>query len=142
MLSSGSSSSDQLKKWARQLKIPINAIVYKDQLQRLIPRHGAYIINLADSKDSVMPGGSHWVGLYLGRRNIFYFDSFSAPWPQAVSHFVKRYGHHFIYMSNKEIQSLSTGYCGQFVIAFLGHLVRDESLKSYEQFLEDFNLVK
>lgn len=128
----------ELEKWAQKYNIPLNAIVSKNHLQEQFPRSGGYIINMADSDKP----GTHWVGLWLTKnKKACYFDSFGIVPPIDVVQFCKRFGAHTIMHSDKQIQNLAGGFCGQYTLLFLHHMSRKPakiSLQSWYKYFEDY----
>lgn len=122
MLSSAMTTNIQLEKWASKLRIPLNGVYSKDLLYDHIPRPGAYIINMADSDEGV---GTHWIAIFLANPRIaIYFDSFGIVPPNSVIDFARRFGAHNIIMSDKQIQNINSGYCGQYSLLFLYEMSR------------------
>ena len=137
MLSHPSTTDTELYKAARKWNLPLNNIVFKDRLDNIHPQKGAYIINLADSKDH----GTHWTALYLGAPGeAFYFDSFGIDPPIAVINFSSRYGANHIITSDKEIQDINNGYCGQYCLDFILFMTytRGSLIERYYKFTQQF----
>lgn len=135
MLSSPMTSNVQLEKWCSKLRIPLNAIVSKDQLYRMTPIPGAYIINMDDSTGN----GTHWIALWLTHPKIaLYFDSFGIEPPNAVIDFCKRFGCHNIIASDSQIQNVNSGYCGQYCLTFLYQMTRKPNRISWENWYRNF----
>jgi len=97
--------------------IPINYVVYKDQLQDMPVKQGAYIINLANSTDK--NGGTHWVCFWIEKKKCVYFDPFGIHPPESVVKYTQRFQS---MMSSKQIQNEYSGICGYFVLYFLWYM--------------------
>ena len=126
-----------LMKMAKKLNIKINAIVYKDQLKQIKPVYGSYIINMSNSNNQ----GTHWIALYISKikgalvqSDAYYFDSFGCESPTEIIDFVKRAGISELTMSNIQIQSMASGYCGWFCANFLAFMNRNTHLKCEERY--------
>lgn len=139
MLSSPMTTNFQLQKWARKLQIPLVGIFSKDELRNVNPFAGAYIINLADSDQQ----GTHWTAFFLskekGNKPVFlYFDSFGAPPPISVIKFAQRFGVQKIISSEKQCQSIRSGFCGQYSIIFLYQMSRKPKKWTYANWYKYF----
>ena len=68
-----SSTNTQLMNFAEKMKLPLNDILMRDEMNEL-KDDGFYIINLDDSNGN----GTHWTALYYNNNplNSYYFDSF------------------------------------------------------------------
>lgn len=142
-------TNKQLLRLSEQLRLPLEAILFKDQFAAIEPPAAKprsryfYIINLGD----VELGGTHWTGLFLaGREGAFYFDSFGAPPPRAVADFMWQYvaplGGGHAYYSDGVIQNIHSGYCGQYVILFgryMSELLSHPAADRFTAFLSIFN---
>ena len=132
-------TDEDLWKLGKRYNILLNNICFKDLLNESAPRHGAYIINLADSTDH----GTHWTALFLeSPSQCAYFDSFGIACPLAVEEFARRWGCRKIIMSNVQIQSLNSGWCGEYSIDFLAFMSRHPKMeleKRYRLFLNQFH---
>jgi len=144
-MNSSRTTGDQLARLASRYHIPLNSICNKDILDRTIPRKGAYIINMQDSTEG---SGTHWVALWLDKENgskvACYFDSFGIDPPLDVIAFMRRYVHRggLTYVSQKHIQNINSGYCGQYCISFFVHMINPKIRsvkKKYQLFLDAFS---
>jgi hypothetical protein len=126
LIAKGITSNTDLEELCKSFKIPLTAIINKDQLYRYCPLKNEqnYIINLADHDQQ----GTHWVGLCLKNNCAYYFDSFGFEMPYEVYKCLK---HKKIYYSNKYIQHLMDENCGQFVVLFL-YYMKYKDFKSFD----------
>jgi hypothetical protein len=136
-------TNSQLVRLAKRYNIPLNSICNKDMLADLFPQRGGYIINMQDSTEG---SGTHWVGLWLdlqnGNRISCYYDSFGVDPPLDVINFANRYGSKIMYSSEKVIQNINSGYCGQYVINFLWFMSACGNLpvkKRYQMLISQFH---
>ena len=144
LLKNGMTTNTQLMNMALKVGIPLKKICFKDQLFYFMPKAGAYIINLQNQRDYSPDKPSHWVGLFLGDRQVFYFDSYGQPFPEIVSYFAKKYGATEVIHSRKEVQPISSNYCGQFVLAWLFHMSHGHGPleERYEEYLDQFKTIR
>ena len=91
-------------------------VVMKDELIKIKPLSGNYIINLESSQDG---NGTHWMGLKIENLDCVYFDSYGYLPPQEIIDFCKRIHNSHLAYNTKEIQNLSTTTCGFYALAFL-----------------------
>lgn len=129
-------SNYQLQEIAKRIGLPINAIVYVEQMKHLsIPttRIANYIINLHHP--------AHWVGVivmkYNGKKIGFYFNSLLYPdISKEIIHFFKRCGCFEYYDSKKAVQLAREGFCGEYVIDWLFHMnKKNNPFDAYKAFL-------
>jgi hypothetical protein len=128
-------TSFELQEACKELKIPLRSIAFKDQLARLTPVQGAYIINMANSGSA----GTHWIALwnYRDRQNksqSIYFDSFGLPPPIEVTQFAKRYGDLHVVANTRQLQPTDEGFCGQFCLLFLYYVQLNRLTEFYHAF--------
>lgn len=134
-------TDEDLKDWCKKLHIPLNFIGFKDELKTAPIKPGGYIVNLASSTDS--SGGTHWIGFYLApMHQAFYFDSFGAPALDEAMSVMKHWTGNMenIHINPYDIQNISQGMCGQYVIDFLANIMRQPTLNGFRGFLKKFNL--
>lgn len=127
MFSEGLTTNTQLTHWAAKYSIPLRAIVSKDQLYFQPLKQGGYIINMQDSREGA---GTHWVAIWLDedRHNpTCYFDSFGIDPPLAIIDFMRQWNKKFI-ISDKEIQNINSGFCGQYSLYFLYWMSRNSHI--------------
>jgi hypothetical protein len=123
-----------LEKIAKQMKINLNGVWSKDELYGIPHTNGAYIVNM---QDSGVGEGTHWVAFIKNKGTSYYFDSYGISPPIAVMDFLK--GSKIGYSSN-DIQSLSSGECGWFCLAFLLCLQdMRNALSKYNNFVNLFS---
>jgi hypothetical protein len=106
-------------------KLPIHTDVFAvDQRPTCTATPAAYVFNL-DPHDEP---GSHWVAVFLSRRNhADYFDSFGRP-PTALQDFLKPY---IVTYNDVAIQHPLSIRCGEHCISFLYHRYKGVDLKAY-----------
>ena len=126
-MSEGITSDDDLKKIAKDINLRLNGIFFKDELP-LIPHEGTYIVNLASSTDK--SGGTHWCCFGLNKnKQAIYFDPFGMPEPVEVTKFMMKWvnnKHNHIIRNNKDIQLLTSNYCGQYCLDFLSYIQKNK----------------
>lgn len=134
-------TSTQLRKMAKKYRIPLTSILHKDQLKHITPKAGqSFIINMENSNG--IQGGTHWVALKMEKNdNPVYFDSFNMPPPCSIMDFCKRYSNKPPIYGDKQIQSIRSGYCGQYVIYFLifMYYYKGSARDRYQKFLDEFH---
>jgi hypothetical protein len=111
-------SNFDLEDLAHEWGIVLNGVVAKDHLNGGV-KQGGYIINLQDYNDGE---GTHWVALYVEKKNIVYFDSFGGAPPDDVLRFMKRARGYARYGCIDQIQHLDSEACGYFCLAFLFYM--------------------
>jgi hypothetical protein len=111
-------SNFDLEDLAHEWGIVLNGVVAKDHLNGGV-KQGGYIINLQDYNDGE---GTHWVALYVEKKNIVYFDSFGGAPPADVLRFMKRAREYARYGCIDQIQHLDSEACGFYCLAFLCYL--------------------
>lgn len=126
----------ELEKLAKSLKLPLKGIVFRNQLYLHEPTKfpTCYIINL----DDVLSSGTHWTCLYLTNKTAYYFDSFGVIYPQSVEFICKKLNIPKIYYNEVELQNITEGFCGQWVIAFLYHMKKTNSIIGFKSFIAQF----
>lgn len=106
---------------AKRYNVPLVAVCSKDRL-RLVPhKNGGYIVNLQDSTDG---GGTHWVALWLDGSTATYFDPFGIAPPTQIARYMRPMK--LVLRSNRQIQNVASGWCGEYCIEFLRHVSRHE----------------
>lgn len=153
MINSSFTTNIQLVRACKRFLIPLIDICFKDELMDSFARRtgceattqnplpGAYIINMADSRTS---NGSHWVALWIQNGKVVYFDSFGIAPPQEVRKFAERFGVTNILINPGQIQSISSGHCGQYCLSFLHAMCYGNGtvIKKYKRFLDQFQPVR
>ena len=119
----------QLEEYANKLKLPLNNILMRDEMNKL-KNDGFYIINLDSSNNP----GTHWTSLYFHPLNSYYFDSFGFVPPLEVEQKIKPY----IY-NDADIQDFNSEACGYYALAFIKFL-NDKTNKeiAFKEFLNLF----
>ena len=125
-------SNYDLIKWCKNLNIPINDVLSRDENVPHNHRQALFIYNLEPSYMS----GSHWVATYVKDKVINYFDSFGLPpFQEMVNHARKK--NLTLLHQNNQIQNLLTTTCGYFCLYFLNEMNKG---KSYFDLLEVFDI--
>ena len=101
-----------LEKLAKKNKIPLDYIVFKNELIKLPKDKPLYIII---NMSNVGHSGTHWVSLYYSPSFCVYFDPFGVEPPNEVIEFC---GGKFLY-SDYEIEDIDGTNCGQLSLKFL-----------------------
>lgn len=127
---------------AKKFNVPLIFVNPKDKLPKRV-ENGAYIINLQDDfvngKDVF---GTHWVGLWVENDGVIYFDSFGIIGPSDLEVFLSRRFNDYMY-NTKQIQDISYGHCGDFVVLFLSfmnrnkHMSLEKRLRHYQSLFKD-----
>lgn len=111
----------QISDLCEYYQIPIEGIFMKDELKRVAPKNGLYIVNL----DSITSGkgGTHWtfIALHDTLGNIFY-DSFGAIPAIEVEAFIRRSKMKTFAYNNWITQDIRSEYCGFFCLALAIYL--------------------
>ena len=122
-------TDNQLEDICRRMNVPLEAIVFKDELPNKLKYNRAYIINLEDEYDEEgKPNdGSHWTCLQVnkypsGKVEPFYFDSYGMPPPKNVVKSVLDTTGQKLPFNTKDIQSLMNNACGFYCCALLHYL--------------------
>lgn len=123
-----STSALELKDLCHKLNIPLEGIYFKNSFPELT--NGNYIFNMDNSGGS----GTHWVGLHINYPYAMYFDAFGLPPPNKLESYLKK---NYIYSINtNQIQNMSSGYCGQYVIVFLYYM----TFSNFQSFIKLFTI--
>lgn len=130
IINSPSTTADELIELCNSLKINLVFIGYKDQITTL-QSNSAYIINLHNHNDIQDKSTlNHWTGFYVNKKNLYYFDSFSAPPPDTIIMLGRKYKKK-IYYNTSIYQNLRGGNCGQYCCYFLKE-VQTKGIKTYQ----------
>jgi len=102
----------------RRYGIHLNGVFSKDRLPKTY-HDGGYIINLQDHNEG---HGTHWTAFWIekgksGKVECAYYDSFGAPPPTSVQHYLHRFGR--IPYNTLDIQNVNSGVCGYYVFHWL-----------------------
>ncbi len=108
--------------------LPLQNVVMKDELKGVIPKRGLYIVNMESSTDG---NGTHWVAVIFYETKAFYFDSFSAEPPLEVVAFIHRKVQKYAF-NCKQIQDLSSDFCGWFCIALAIYVKYHKGVDFYD----------
>lgn len=116
----------QIYDLAKRMDVPLVFCNFKDRLKKMkLKFNKSYIINMEDEfdKDGERNEGSHYTCFQAnqypnGKREYLYFDSFGAEPPKEVCDFLGGTPAH----NEKDIQSLMSGACGWFCLAFLHYI--------------------
>ena len=134
---------EEIVKFAKELKIPLRAVVSKDQLPKMA-RCGAYVINM-QSHNQGDKKGTHWTCFYLDVccQKVAYFDSFGALPPQELYDWLdsigKNHGVKWTVQVNKtDYQPIFSSYCGWYDLFFLYHY--EQCGMDYQKVLDTFGL--
>lgn len=118
------SSGYQIEKYLNKSKNKVPFIIrHKNNLNKSDWKYNSVgVINLQSS--NAVGNGTHWTGYYIPAKsisdNVFYFDSYGAPPPEAVVKFLKNGDpNKKIIYSDQQIQKLDSDTCGEFVMYFL-----------------------
>jgi hypothetical protein len=125
------STNTQLINFAEKMKLPLNNILMRDEMNEL-KNDGFYIINLDDSNGN----GTHWTALYFQGNplNSYYFDSFGFVPPLEVEQKIKPY----LY-NDADIQDFNSEACGYYCLAFIKFLHDKNDIElAFRQFLQLF----
>lgn len=143
----GQTTNVQLQDAIYKMKLPVNAISWKDQLYNMQPKPGGYIVNMENSVNC--NGGTHWIALFLtnerGEHKTYYFDSFGVDPPQDVVMFAKSWGPDLIH-SCKQIQQLNSNFCGQYCLDFIHTMATRPKVQTpteaYVKFLNKYKTIR
>ena len=129
-------SNIDLSNLAMKLKINLVAICSKDELDRIKPKTGGYIINMENSN---VGNGSHWTAFILynenGKQKAIYSDSYGVIYPTQVEKFIKRFTDSKIGYNTRMIQKIQTTECGYYALSFLFNL---QYKRIYDDLVFDF----
>ena len=126
------STNTQLINFAEKMKLPLNNILMRDEMNEL-KNDGFYIINLDNSNGN----GTHWTALYFQGNplNSYYFDSFGFVPPLEVEQKIKPY----LY-NDADIQDFNSEACGYYCLAFIKVLHDKNNIElAFRQFLQLFS---
>jgi hypothetical protein len=134
----------QIETLCKKMDIPLEAIVFKDEMPYPLKYNRSYFVNLENSKDKdgVDNQGSHWCCLQVnkyknGNIEPFWFDPYGMPAPEEISKYVKDQTGQVLPYNKRDIQSLLNNACGYYCCALL-HYVNAFSHRSRD-FYEDIN---
>lgn len=96
---------------AKKNNIPLDYIVYKDELKKIKFKPN---LNIIINMSSTNHPGTHWIALHTLNDKIIYFDSFGQVPPIEVENWGKN-----ITYNNYQIEKLDGVNCGQLSLLFL-----------------------
>lgn len=125
----------QLTKLCKQLNIPIQKVMMKDEYNYNEP-DGNYIINLQNHNQN----GTHWCAYTKYQSIIYYHDSFGMPPPQNEMDIFEKESDN-IYINTFDKQDINASSCGYWCIAFLYYMSHHKGsyLQKFKQFNKMFN---
>lgn len=151
-MADGALTDEQIRTLAKKMRLELAFVDFKsDLLTQPLEYNKGYIVNLADEYDSNgKPNeGTHWVSFIIrkypkGQVAPCYFDSFGCPAPKEVVNYIKHYtGVSEVPYNLKDIQSLMSGVCGYYCLAWLYYIENmipiGELYHDTDQFIEMFN---
>ena len=127
-MADGALTDEQIRTLAKKMGLELAFVDFKsDLLTEPLEYNKGYIVNLADEYDSKgKPNeGTHWVAFIIrkypkGQVAPCYFDSFGCVAPKEVTNYIKHYtGESEIPYNLKDVQSLMSGVCGYYCLAWL-----------------------
>ena len=126
----------QLTELSEKMGIPLEAVLFKDEIPNKIKYNRSYIINIEDSEDKEgnKNDGTHWTCLQVnkypnGKIEPFYFDAYGMPPPESIKKAVMDTCGQKIPFNTKDIQSLMNNACGWYCLA-LGHFINASKYRS------------
>lgn len=130
-------SDYQIKELASKMSIPLQDVLFKDELESPLEYNKAYIINIEDSMDEHgnPNDGTHWTYLQCNKTNngkieCIYFDPYGAPPPENIKKVVKQTTkQNGLPYTEVDIQSLMNNACGYYCLA-LGHFINASQYRS------------
>jgi hypothetical protein len=106
---------------AKKLNINLIVVCSKNELNKVVPKVGGYIINL---QDSTKGHGSHWTSFIIyqtpdNEYNSLYFDSYGIRPPIEVENYIKKITNNKIAYNLRQIQKIDTTECGYYCLSWL-----------------------
>jgi hypothetical protein len=125
------------------MSIPLEDVVFKDELETPLEYNKAYIINIEDSVDENgnQNDGTHWTYLQCnkypnGKIESIYFDPYGAPPPENIKRVVKETTkQNGLPYTEIDIQSLMNNACGYYCLA-LGHFINSSKYRSNDLYTD------
>jgi hypothetical protein len=151
-MADGALSDHQIRDLAKRMGLELAFVDFKsDLVMQPLEYNKGYIVNLADEKDKngKQNEGTHWTAFIIrkypnGKVAPCYFDSFGCQAPKEVADYIE----HFtkireVPYNMKDIQSLMSGVCGYYCLAWLYYINKYENrsqdlFHDTDQFLEFF----
>jgi len=133
----------QIKDLSKRMSIPLEDVVFKDELETPLEYNKAYIINIEDSVDENgnQNDGTHWTYLQCnkypnGKIESIYFDPYGAPPPENIKRVVKETTkQNGLPYTEVDIQSLMNNACGYYCLA-LGHFINSSKYRSNDLYTD------
>jgi hypothetical protein len=126
-----------LQNIAGKMHINLVAVCSKDELHKMPPKIGGYIVNMQNQADGQ---GTHWVSmvLYSDGKSLksLYFDSYGVRPPIEVEQYVKNVTDNKIAYNTRMIQKINTTECGWYALSFIFNM---QYKRKYDNMLLDFN---
>ena len=127
-MADGALSDHQIRDLAKRMGLELAFVDFKsDLVLQPLEYNKGYIVNLADEKDKngKANDGTHWTAFIIrkypnGTVAPMYFDSFGCVAPEQVTDYVNHFTKvHEVPYNTKDIQSLMSGVCGYYCLAWL-----------------------
>jgi len=142
-------TDSQIEQLCNKMNVPLEAVIFKDQVPSTFKFNKSYIINLDDEFDEKgnLQSGSHWTCLQInkypnGKIQGIYFDSFGIVAPKSIIEtYKKTTGHNHFAHNTKDIQSLMSDACGWYCCAFL-HFINNFSHRTKDLFNDTENFLE
>lgn len=132
----------QLTELSENMGIPLEAVIFKDEIPNKIKYNRSYIINIEDSEDKEgnKNDGTHWTCLQVnkypnGKIEPFYFDAYGMPPPESIKKAVLNTCGQKLPFNTKDIQSLMNNACGFYCVALL-HYINEAPTRSRDMYLD------
>ena len=129
----------QLIDLAKKLNINLVNVCSKDELNKVIPKVGGYIINLENSYNGY---GTHWTSFLIYETqdhlyNALYFDSYGIRPPIEVENYIKQISNNKIGYNTRQIQKIETTECGWYALNWLYCM---QYKRQSNNMIEDYNI--
>ena len=132
----------QLTELSENMGIPLEAVLFKDEIPNKIKYNRSYIINIEDSEDKEGNDnqGTHWTCLQVnkypnGKIEPIYMDSYGMPPPESIKKAVMDTCGQKLPFNTKDIQSLMNNACGFYCTAFL-HYINEAPTRTGDLYLD------
>lgn len=132
----------QLTELSEKMGIPLEAILFKDEMPSKIKYNRSYIINIEDSEDGqgIRNDGTHWTCMQVnkysnGKIEPIYMDSYGMPPPESIKKAVMDTCGQKLPFNTKDIQSLMNNACGFYCVAFL-HYINEAPTRSKDLYTD------
>jgi hypothetical protein len=131
---------------AKKLNINLVTICSKDELIKIAPKVGGYIINLENIKRG---HGTHWTSFILYQTpdqgyNSLYFDSYGMRPPIEIENYIKQISKNKqIPYNTRQIQKIETSECGWYCLSFLYNMqykrLSDNIIDDYNNYMSKYS---